>query len=933
MPETTTETQQASQPIQDDSIESRIQAQFNEEKWTRISAKDVSISRFKILDTLIEEAKAVGKIDYLRQASLEQLSEYEASIAARYFLGMIALVMNTPDEGIYLKQLLDQFQDNAKWAVVDVLTEKMLSYTDNRTILRARAVALEKLGKNKEAIPVLEKLARSDRKNPDIALKLADAIINDELEKAISFYKQAAEAYAKSLQVEKLRIVWNKLTDLIPEDFAFYKRIERILASHRAKETIADLYQNLAMYYIKKDDVEKIIELSKKILEYNPNFTRFKNELIRAYKEKFKEHSLINEFLDMSGLTKATRNILNSVQNFETNIVFDKGNYVFHRNWGVGKIADITTNQMVIDFRSKPGHKMDLQMALKSLKPLKENHFWVMQYERPAELQKLFEEDLVSFFKILLASFGSRMTLSDIKAEIAEKYIPVSQWSKWWSKVRPEILKDPNIGVSNQKKDVIELHDTPITSADAAIERFQSAQGFEDRAGVLLDILKDKEGNLTADTLDFMTPFFVDALKSFDLPVRLQAVILLDMIAEFNGDSEPLYSAEVLAEVINSLKGLPAKQAAAIGMTLSNADVKKNFAKKIRLHHPEWKRIYLEMLFETPVKIHRQLLAELITHNADVEIAELMARLRREAKNNAEVFLWLTKQLMTSQLPVARDAISEHILGFFRLLRLLPKIELKGTKLKNQARDILFSGAKDGKEDPIFKLIEQYTLPSVRKIASLFKDVGFISDVEKIGFVNMLRELNPTAFESEEEEVAIETEGISLAVQLEKSGVTVASPNAIERLRKELEHIITVEMPKNSEDIGQAQEKGDLRENAEYKAALEQQAILQATVTRLENDLKTIESISPDQVRTDRIDIGTKVRLKDLDTGDIFVYSIMDQWDADVDKGIISYKSPLGRTLLDQKKGTTVKFHVGDKVQKLEVLSIERAIDDHGNLA
>ncbi|MCS6984954.1 MAG: transcription elongation factor GreA [Leptospiraceae bacterium] len=925
-------TEALSSPTQaEQSIEQRIQTQFNEEKWTRISAKDVSISRFKILDGLIEEAQKQNKLEYLRQVSIEHLQEYEPSVSARYFLGMVALLQNNPDEGIYLKQLLDQFQDHAKWAVVDVLTEKMLSYTDNRTILRARATALEKLGKTKEAIPVLEKLARSDRKNPDIALKLADAIINDDIEKGITFYKQAAEAYAKSLQLDKLKVVWGKLIDLVPDDFAFYKRIERILASQRVKESIAELYQSLAMYYIKKDDLDRIIELSKKILEYNPNFVRFKNELIRAYREKYKNHSLINEFLEMSGLLKGSRNILNAIQNFETYMVFDKGNYVFHRNWGVGKIVDISPGQMVIDFKDKPAHSMQLQMALRSLKPLKENHFWVLQYEKPQQLQELFEKDLPAFFRILLSSFGNRMSLSDIKAELSRQFVPQDQWSKWWAKVRQEILQDPHIGLSTQKKDELELRETPVTNADVILERFHAAQNFDDKSEILLEALKDKDLGVGDDTIDLMAVFFVDSLKSFDFSVKIRSLLLLDMIVEQTGE-EASDTSDARGDIIQELRGMSVQQLAELGSSISNPELKKNFARFVKQNHPEWKKVFLEMLFERPVKIHRHLFADLQNAAAHDELREFFQRLRKDAKEHAEVFLWITRQLLTTQLSLEAEVIKEHILAFFRLLRLLPKIEPKGTKLKNQAKEILFSFLSQSKLESIGKLIERYALESLRKIASLFSDVGFLSDIEKVQFMNFLRELSPRAFDEELEEKVGE-EVVSLASRAEKSGRTLATAAAVERLRKELEHILTVEIPKNSEDIGLAQEKGDLRENAEYKAALEQQAILQATVAKLENDLKNIDLLQRDKVSTDKVDVGTKVRLRDVESGDIFTYVVLDQWDADVDRGIISYKSPLGRALLEKKRGDIAHFQVGEKLQKLEILSIEHALDEQGNLA
>ena len=132
---------------------------------------------------------------------------------------------------------------------------------------------------------------------------------------------------------------------------------------------------------------------------------------------------------------------------------------------------------------------------------------------------------------------------------------------------------------------------------------------------------------------------------------------------------------------------------------------------------------------------------------------------------------------------------------------------------------------------------------------------------------------------------------------------------------------------------GEAQEKGDLRENAEYKAALEKQQILQTTLTNLENDLKMAHIITSSVVPSDFISVGSKVRLTEENTGDMFVYTILDKWDADVDKGIISFRSPLGRALLDHRKGEVVTFGKAEMEQKFKVISIERAITEDGRIS
>ncbi|MDH5719225.1 MAG: transcription elongation factor GreA [Spirochaetia bacterium] len=927
MNEQSEETKNKSDISESSSIEEKIQNQFNEEKWTRISAKNVSISRFRLLEDLLQ-AVDEKSADKIKEFSKKHLEEYDLSVAARYFLGMLALRQSSPDELVYLKQLLDQFEDISKWAVVDYLSDKMLQVSENRTILRAKANALEKLGKTKEAIPILEKLAKIDRKNPDIALKYADAIINDDIEKGIVFYKQSAEAFAKNLQFEKLKNVWSKLIELIPEDYQFYRKIERILSGHRQKDILADLYVKLAHYYLKKEDVENIIIICKKILEYNPNYVRFKNELIKAYREKYKDHSLLEDFIKYSGLLNAKKNILTSIQNFETNVVFDKENYVFHRTWGVGKIGDFNTQEMVIDFKNKDSHKMEIQMALKSLKPLKEDHFWVYQYEKPEELKKLFTENIVEFFKILISSFGNRISLSNIKNELVDNYVSLKEWSKWWSKARAEILKDKLIGVSSQRKDEFELFEAPITYSEKAIDRFQAAQNFDERIQVAISVMKSKDSVEIIDSLEYMQPFFNEGLKSPDNAIKLQSMLVLELIKITIQDEDTSYDQQIVKDLSEMIKGLSLLEASLLAKEFKEAEIKRQYIKWIKKYNPLWQKIYIELLLQTPIKIHKILINDLITNEAWDDLHEFINRLKKDVNESAEIYLWFFRQIISDSLEIKNIDYDDLIMTFFRLSRNIPRLEQKGTKLRNAARELIIGSLKENLEEKI----KAHSKESLRKIASLIKDAGLFLEPEREVIIKNLKQINPSIFKLTEDEKKLESESDIFIKMIEKKNETFGTQNAIENMKKELEHLLKVEIPENSTEIGQAQEKGDLRENAEYKAALERQNILQATVTKIESQIKQILPIKAMHIDTVKVSVGTKVKLKDKKSNDIFVYSILDQWDADVDKGIISYKSPLGKALMGKKKNEEAVFGAGSQEQKFEILSIDKSVDTNGYL-
>ena len=907
-------------------VVSKIRAQFNEEKWTRMSAKDVTISRFKILDSILDEVSEKVLIDELESITKEHLEEYEPSLSARYLLGMLALKTGYPENLHYLKTLLDQFQSLSKWVVVDYLCDKMLEQNENRAVLRAKATALEKLGHTKEAVPVLEKLAQIDQRNPDIAFKYAEAIISEDIDQAIQFYKQAAEVYAKSLSFDKLKTVWGRLVDLIPEDFSFHRKIERTLMGNRQKDVLSELYVQLAHYYIKKGKIDLTIRICKKILECNSNYSRFKNELIRSYREKYKNHSLLEDFIKYSGLLDTRKNVIHSMQNFETNIVFDKDNYVHHRSWGVGKIKELNTQQTVIDFKDKINHKMNIEMALKSLKPLKENHFLVYQHEKPEELKILFESNLIEFFKLLLSSFGNQLSLTEIKFHLSDVYVPEKQWSKWWPKTRTAVLKDNLIGISPQKKNVLELRDSPIVRSEVFIEKFQVAQTFEDRVQIAVDALKESKDCIEA--LDYMQLTFKEGLKSLEVEKRLQSLWLLELFDDALGYEENVVTQEMIDFCSDSIKVTSTSKSVEIGLSLKSTDLLKKYTKLLREKHKDWEAIYLELLFNLPVRFHKSLISDLITGGDDALLTKFFTKLGKNVASHPELFLSVFRGLVLGQWDVRYLSPDQYLLSFFRLGKMLPKIEIKGTKQKGIFKE-LFCGSN--KDDFFNFVIKHAELGSPRKLISLLKEINFMPDLEKSKFTEAFMKERPDEFSGVQETKS----GISIEEMIresEKKGSGIASQSAILRMKRKLEYLLNMEIPENSREIGIAQEKGDLRENAEYKAAMERQSILQSTVIRLENEIKAIIPIVGTIIPKGNITVGSRVKLNEQKSDDTFVYSIMDRWDADIDTGVIDYQSPLGKALLGHKVGDLVKFGSGGEERELKIIDINRAIDNEGLL-
>ncbi len=120
----------------------------------------------------------------------------------------------------------------------------------------------------------------------------------------------------------------------------------------------------------------------------------------------------------------------------------------------------------------------------------------------------------------------------------------------------------------------------------------------------------------------------------------------------------------------------------------------------------------------------------------------------------------------------------------------------------------------------------------------------------------------------------------------------------------ELEEELHFKLPK---EIQKAREFGDLRENAEYKAAMERQSMVQARIMQVRNRLNEVESIDISKLPTDSIAYGSKVVLYDLERDQDITYKLVTSEESDPDKGLISTVSPIGQSLMGKEEGDEVK--------------------------
>ena len=156
---------------------------------------------------------------------------------------------------------------------------------------------------------------------------------------------------------------------------------------------------------------------------------------------------------------------------------------------------------------------------------------------------------------------------------------------------------------------------------------------------------------------------------------------------------------------------------------------------------------------------------------------------------------------------------------------------------------------------------------------------------------------------------------------MDKEPITV---NGLNNLKAELENLKNIQRPKVVEAIAEARSHGDLKENAEYHAAKEQQGLIEGRVLIINDLIARANVIDVTKIENNgRVIFGSTVKLKDLETDKKINYKLVGQDEADIKKNLIFFKSPIGQALVGKDKGEMVTVNTPSGEKNFEILDVE----------
>lgn len=588
-----------------------------------------------------------------------------------------------------------------------------------------------------------------------------------------------------------------------------------------------------------------------------------------------------------------------SRQHIDNLVALATSGYCYHRSWGCGKIRtlDPVFARFTIDFPDRPGHTMALTFAAETLRPIPKDHILVKKTTELAALQKLVQDDPVELVVMALKSCDGRATLDQLQRLLTPDIVQ-GDWRKWWESTKGLLKKSGRVHIPSKKTDPLILLEKPVPLSERLAAEFANAKGLKERIAVAAAILKSAnempEFQLLAQDVINALNAEINAYYKTQPATVLEAISVRDELRKAAGiDPAPdeLQATDLWNQNID-----PAQTLEKIPLAC------RRFAlESLKLAKPDsWVQTLLQIINRVSAKLCHNI-AELLTHEGHLEaLKQTVERLITERTASSELLLWLVRD---------RSDLFADVLGPNVFKAILAAIERDqyAEKRTHRLRDYLVQD-----QNLVHDLLQSADLDMVRDITrSIQLSPSFDDERDRRLLLGRIVKLYPMM------------QAVIASDHPKHEQHLIVSWESLERKRAEYDELVHKKIPANAREIAHALSYGDLRENAEYKAAKDMQRLLFERKIQLESELARAKGTDFANVDPSTVCPGTIVTLVEVDTNNTETITILGAWDNDPDKNIISYLSPLAQTLLGHKPNDVVELQLSGPTRRYRIACIE----------
>jgi transcription elongation factor GreA-like protein/transcription elongation GreA/GreB family factor len=599
---------------------------------------------------------------------------------------------------------------------------------------------------------------------------------------------------------------------------------------------------------------------------------------------KYASDPMFQEKLKLTGIKAGS--FQGVISNFKLLNHLKPGYFVYHNaGWGTSEILDVSflREEVSLECDLVLGKKhLSFDNAFKTLIPLPQDHFLSRRFGNPDDLEKESKENPAKIVRLLLRDLGPK-TAAEIKNELLELVIPEKDWNKWWQQARAKIKKDTKIEIPSDPKGLFSLFQEETPHEVLFYQELEAKPSTDDAISLVYSFLRDFPETLkNKEFKESLREKIEHLLDTPDLNTA-QRLQLSFFLADLTGNKEIGKQIDALINEIADFEKLLQQ--------MQILSLKKRVLAHIESARKDWKELFLELLFIVDQNLLRDFLcAQLVDQHLDA-LTKKLEELVQHPVYHPEFFAWYFQKILqqkSKKMPLSSNngkcKLFEAFLTILAYVGSKPEMRELCKKMVATLTAKRYKVIRDLMEIATIKDTKEFLLLSTKCATFTDHDIKIIHSLAEVAHPSLA-----TGEKEKEEDVIWTTE------------------QGYETAKSRIEQIASKEMIETAREIDEARSHGDLRENAEFKAACEKRDRLQSEMKFLSDQLSIAQILQPDLIPTDHVDVGCVVICKDS-KGKEKTFTLLGPWDANPEKNILSIQSRLAQAMKGKKKGDSFTF-------------------------
>jgi len=714
---------------------------------------------------------------------------------------------------------------------------------------------------------------------------------------------------AKKEKLGELELAWAEAVAREDADVAALLQAPKVLCDRGRRDTAETLVWYLIDALRERGALDQALDAARGGARLMPRSDVLREALAELYAEARSDRddveSLVRLTLRSSGLPADE-----ALAALEKALALHPGSYVLDpRDGAVGRVEafDVEKGGLVVNMGDS--EKPYSVAFVGRLELVDEDDFRALSIFERDRVARLADEDPEELVQLVLATLGKRMELRRLKLYLGPL---VGSWNKWWARAREVIKRSALIGMTEGSSPSLFLRKKPLTHGERLLRKFAQLQEPVQKLAMALHVMQEARDHGSPQPADLQPVIdevaAVGRSATDNPPLALCAAAVADAIHRSFPDLPRPEGApqDALARAMGDLPSVPA--------AVADIDLLAVLLDYVRHTAPEgWPELLASLMPALPRQVCAKAAHQLAAAGEGAALGRACSEILNLPDRTPGALAWLWRDA-TGQSPIVPDSVDRVELVVRQLVELADLVRASGLsedvrrEQLAELRSALF--VRDAR--PLREALEGASAHQIGIIKGLAEYNAGLTDNMRGIVTDILRVLQPSLFVRRvnpwEEDVVYTTEA------------------GMERRRAELEQLVHVRLPEVMREIGQAAQFGDLSENAEYSAAVEERGRLAERAGRMQEELAEARPITREMAETDHVTVGSRVRARNLLSGQEQTFTFLGPWDADPDRGIMAYNAPLGLAFMGKQVGDEVDYRAGTEERRWEVLATEPGV-------